>query len=112
MDTVDPEGRNDMTQLSSEAVADALRNSLDRGLPPGRREALEIGPDQNLLELVDSFGFAELVLDMETTLGVQLPLERVDLASIVHVDRLITFICQNSSRDLGTADLSAELSAI
>ena len=57
---------------------------------------MSIEPEQNLLEVVDSFGFAELILEMEAELQVELPLDQVDLASIVHVDNLVSFVCQNA----------------
>jgi len=82
-----------MTELHPDKVAEALRAALGRRLSSDR---LSIGPDQNLLELVDSFGFAELILEIESDLQIELPLDRVDLASIVHVDRLISFVCQKA----------------
>lgn len=85
-----------MTSIDPDSVAIALRESLSRHLPPESRDQFSIGPDQNLLELVDSFGFAELILELEAELDIELPLNQVDLASIVHVDRLIGFVCSSS----------------
>ena len=84
-----------MTHLTPERVAEALKAGICRHVPQGHKGRLSIEPTQNLLELVDSFGFADLVMELETELDVELPLDQVDLASIVHADRLINFICQN-----------------
>lgn len=80
-----------MTSLTPEIVTRTLQDTLGQ-MVPGRSSEAPIHLDQNLLEVVDSFGFAELVLSMETTLGIELPLDRVDLADIVHVENLIAFI--------------------
>ncbi|MGI9417953.1 MAG: hypothetical protein ACR2RA_08965 [Geminicoccaceae bacterium] len=85
-----------MTYLSRDTVHEALRAVLNRRIPDDRKERLSIEPEQNLLEVVDSFGFAELILEMEAELQVELPLDQVDLASIVHVDSLVSFVCQNA----------------
>ena len=81
--------------MDPDIVIEALRESLCRRLPTERHGDLLVEPGQNLLELVDSFGFAELILELESELDVELPLKDVDLASIVHADRLISFVCHN-----------------
>lgn len=85
-----------MVQISPNIVADALLGSLSRRVAPERWDRIVIEPEQNLLELVDSFGFAELILELEAELDVELPLTEVDLGSIVHVNKLISFVCNNN----------------
>lgn len=84
-----------MMDINPDTVTDALRECLCRRMPPERRSGILTEPEQNLLELVDSFGFAELILELESELNVELPLNEVDLGSIVHVDRLISFVCSS-----------------
>lgn len=80
-----------MASLTPEIVTRTLQDTLGR-MVPNRSSEAPIHPDQNLLEMVDSFGFAELILDMESALDIELPLDRVDLADIVHVENLVAFI--------------------
>lgn len=84
-----------MTNINPEVAINALMDSLARLQKAKSVEDLSADPTFNLLELVDSFGFAELILDLEKSLDVELPLDQVDLASIVHADRLISFICEH-----------------
>ena len=67
-----------------------------------RQPSIEIRPDQSLLEFVDSFGFVNLLLEIEADLGLELDLSQVDLADIVVFGGLIGFIQEKGGRgDLG-----------
>lgn len=85
-----------MPSIDPDTVFDALQDSLARLRRANTDSKQLLKTNQNLLELVDSFGFAELMLDLETSLGVELPLDQVDLASIVQIDRLIGFVCKHA----------------
>lgn len=87
-----------MATLTSKTITRALQMALD-DMAPGRLRAGPIREDQNLLDVVDSLGFAELILALESALGIELPLDRVDLAEIVHVENLTTFIADTSGSE-------------
>lgn len=85
-----------MPNLSPEAVGAALQRCLI-GVSPDVT-ATPVSHKQNLLELIDSFGFVELLTDLERTLEIELELEGVDLAEMVHVENLIAIVCQQAVR--------------
>lgn len=80
-----------MTDIDSDTVMDAVKDCLRRFVKPD----VAIQVEDDLLEIVDSFEFVRLVLDLEASLDVELPLDQIDLASIAKIDRLIDFIRSN-----------------
>lgn len=82
-----------MTPIDPESVYAALRKSLHDLMPSEFNESRPIDLDQNLLDRIDSFEFEQLILNLEASLEVDLPLDQIDLRSIAHIDRLIAFIC-------------------
>ncbi len=68
------------------AIVEALNESQsDRSVG---LEAERIG---NILEFVDSFGFVQLIMDIENRLKIEVDLTDVDLGSIVEFDNLVQF---------------------
>ena len=84
-----------MNEIDSDTVMDAIRDCLRRFVKTNGDEGPAIQLEDDLLEIVDSFEFVRLVLDLEASLEVQLPLDQIDLASIAKIDRLIEFIYQH-----------------
>ena len=84
-----------MMQIDSEAVVDALSDSLCRLMKPTVDQALSLEDNPNLLDHIDGFEFGELIADLGASLDVELPLDQIDYTSIAHIDRLIDFICKH-----------------
>ena len=73
-----------------EAVLEALL-SATTGDGGDERIAVSALPE-NLLTIVDSFGFVQLVVAIEERLGIELDLDGVDLGDLVTSTSLVTFI--------------------
>ena len=68
------------------------------GLAKLRQQPIEVHADQSLLEFVDSFGFVNLLLEIEADLGLELDLSNVDLADVVVFGGLIGFIQEQGGK--------------
>lgn len=63
-----------------------------------QRPSIEVHANQSLLEFVDSFGFVNLLLEVEADLGFELDLSHTDVADLVFLDGLIGFIQEQGGR--------------
>ena len=81
-----------MTEIDSDTIMDAISDCVRRFVRTRADDEPSVEIDDDLLELLDSFEVVRLVLDLEASLDVELPLDQIDLASIAKIDRLIEFI--------------------
>lgn len=75
---------------TKEHLLEALSSAVHHDASP-RGPVPPALPD-NLLDVVDSFGFVQLVMEMEQRLGIELDLERVDLDTLVEPTLLVSFL--------------------
>ena len=59
---------------------------------PALLPATDWASDQNLLECLDSFGFIELLLHLEKTLGIPIRTADMELSEIIALDRLVAYV--------------------
>ena len=81
-----------MAKLSEDDIKAEITNALRTIAPDRLAEHGAIACNQDLLHLVDSFGFIQVLMAIEEPLGVELDLAGVDLSDIVRLDDLIIFI--------------------
>lgn len=81
-----------MAKISEDDIRAEITNALRTIVPDKLADHGTIACDQDLLHLVDSFGFIQVLMAIEEPLGVELDLADIDLSEIVRLDDLIIFI--------------------
>lgn len=89
-----------MQTTNTDAVATTIRQCLALRAPTKIDPDADIGGDQNLLELLDSFSFVELIFELEDKLGIEIDLADTDLSEIVHFQNLTQFVSQQRERSM------------
>jgi acyl carrier protein len=84
-----------MHEHNEAAIRTAVIAALHEAGP--QREGMLNDPPSNLLEVVDSFGFVQIIMSVENALKLNLDLTEVDLGSIVEFDRLVEFLKRQSA---------------
>ncbi len=81
-----------MAKISEDHIRTEITNALRTIVPDKLSDHGTIACDQDLLNLVDSFGFIQVLMAIEEPLGVELDLAGVDLGDIVRLNDLVVFI--------------------
>lgn len=84
-----------------ETVNAIIRRQLAASPEVPVADAGEIEAEHNLLDLIDSFGFAHFLMDLEVELGVTLDMSRVALSELTRLDRLTAHfeaLCEGPAR--------------
>lgn len=80
--------------MSEEQIRQALRAALIEHGPGTLGEGGDL--PANLLQVVDSFGFVQIIMAIEAALGISADLDDVDLEELVHLDNLVSFLQMQS----------------
>lgn len=94
-----------MQTTNSNTVIATIKQCLILRAPNRITPDSDIDGDQNLLELIDSFGFVELIVELEDKLGIEIDLSNIDLSEIVHFKNLSRFISQQILRTIASQEL-------
>ncbi|MEE9303380.1 MAG: phosphopantetheine-binding protein [Thiotrichaceae bacterium] len=94
-----------MQTTNSDTVIATIKQCLTLRAPNRIAPGTDIDGDQNLLELIDSFGFVELIVELEDKLGIEIDLSEIDLSEIVHFKNLTKFVSQQNWQTIASQEL-------
>jgi acyl carrier protein len=82
----------------TESVAGSLRERVE-GVVRARLDVPAASGALDLLEMgyVDSLGLIELIAELEAVLGVELPLDELELDDLRSIDRICAFLARTHS---------------
>jgi acyl carrier protein len=81
-----------MQPLTRAHIAATVESVILEHASRHQAQAGAIGADQSILEFVDSFGLVNVIMDVESRLGVTIDLAEVDLGELVRFASFVSFL--------------------